>query len=115
MSRLADLEVRRRVLLARCAMQRVDLARRVSRLHAGVGGAAFATAPGADGRAARHPLAWIAALAGLAVLGRTRDVLTVLAWVRTALSVASRAAQLLGLIGAVRARRSARARSRARA
>ncbi len=108
MSRLAELEMRRSALLARCEVQRVELAQRIATLHA-PGGAGFGSAAAGDGaRAARHPLAWIAALAGMALMGRTRDVLTVLAWVRTALTVGARVAQLLGLINTVRARRSGR-------
>lgn len=97
--------MRRSALLARCEVQRVELAQRVAALHA-PGGAAVAG--GGSARAARHPLAWIGALAGLALMGRTRDVLTVLAWVRTALTVGARVAQLLGLINTVRERRGAR-------
>ena len=109
MSRLAELEMRRSALLARCEVQRLELAQRVAALHAAGGaGLGAAVAGGGSARAARHPLAWIGALAGLALMGRTRDVLTVLAWVRTALTVGARVAQLLGLISTVRGRRSAR-------
>ena len=107
MSRLTELEMRRAALLARCEVQRVELAQRVAALHA-PGGAGLGALAGGSVRAARHPLAWIAALAGMALMGRTRDVLTVLAWVRTALTVGARLAQLLGLINTVRGRRSAR-------
>jgi len=106
-SRLTELEMRRAALLARCEVQRVELAQRVAALHA-PGGAGLGALAGGGARAARHPLAWIAALAGMALMGRTRDVLTVLAWVRTALTVGARLAQLLGLINTVRGRRSAR-------
>lgn len=108
MSRLTELEMRRAALLARCEVQRVELAQRVAALHAPGGAGLGALAGGGSARAARHPLAWIAALAGMALMGRTRDVLTVLAWVRTALTVGARVAQLLGLINTVRGRRSAR-------
>ena len=107
MSRLTELEMRRAALLARCEVQRVELAQRVAALHA-AGGGLGAIAGAGSAHAARHPLAWIAALAGMALMGRTRDVLTVLAWVRTALTVGARLAQLLGLINTVRGRRSAR-------
>jgi hypothetical protein len=112
---MAELEARRRALLARCEVQRIDLARRIARLYEEAGRAGF-WARGADGslRFARHPLAWIAALAGLSLLGRTRNVLTLLTWVRTGLTIASRVAQVLGLIGALRARRSARRSARGR-
>jgi hypothetical protein len=115
-SRLAELEARRAALLARCAAQRAELAQRIAQLHTapaglGLGGAAMA---GGAGRASRHPLAWIAALAGLALMGRTRDVLTVLAWLRTALSIASRAAQVFGVVSAFRERRAGSTRRRTR-
>lgn len=113
MSRRAELEARRRVLLERCTAQRSDLAQRFANLR-GVGrGLAGLGAAGEGERPARHPLAWIATLAALSFFGRTRDVLTVLAWVRTALSIASRAAQVLGMVGEVRARRTARRAARA--
>ena len=106
---MARLEARRRTLLAQCAAQRDDLAARLSELkqeplrraQAAVAGAGTAGATFAG----RHPL-WIAALAALTVLGRTREVLTLLVWARTALSVATRAAQLLRLIGSLRTRRA---------
>ncbi|MGH8131872.1 MAG: hypothetical protein ACRETP_01355, partial [Steroidobacteraceae bacterium] len=58
------------------------------------------------GAPARHPLAWMAALAGLMLLGRTRDVLTLLAWLRTVLSVAAGAARVVRLITRGRAPRA---------
>ena len=108
MSRLTELEARRRVLLARCEVQRLELAQRLASLHREGPQAEDGRVAGVGRAAARHPLAWIAALAGLTVLGRTRDVLALLAFVRTALTVASRAAQLLSFVAAVRARRAAR-------
>lgn len=110
MNRMPELVARRRALLARCEAQRIDLAQRLAALHGAAGPGAYALGDAA--RRARHPLAWVAALAGLTALGRTRDVLTLLVWIRGALSIASRAAQVLGLISQLRARRSAGARVR---
>jgi hypothetical protein len=105
-TRTADLEARRRALLARCEAQRAELAHRIAqlRLEAPRGGAADALlAAGGRGHMARHPLAWVVALGAVLVLGSTREVLSVLGWVRTALSLASRAMQVLRLVRHARA------------
>ena len=60
MTRMADLQARRRVLLARCAQQRVELAQRLAVLRPHHTRAAGAVAQ----YGARHPLAWMAVLAG---------------------------------------------------
>jgi hypothetical protein len=106
-SRLKQLEARRRVLLARCAAQRVELAERLGELDpltvlrgAGGGGSGIS--------ALRHPLAWAAALAGLLFLGRTREVLTFVLWVRSALSLAGRVAQIVRLATQLRSPRAER-------
>ena len=106
---MEELEARRRELLARCAAQRVDLSQRVGALRAGAPAPRLGRVAGEALRSARHPLTWIAALAGLSMLGRTRDVVKILALLRTALTVASRASQVLALVNQVRTRRSARA------
>jgi hypothetical protein len=111
-SRRLELEARRRVLLARCEAQRIDLAHRFANLHSARLGLWGVPQGGEGRRAAHHPLAWIATLAGLTLLGRTRDVVTLLAWVRTALALASKAAQLLSFVGELRARRSSRRAAR---
>lgn len=98
MSRLQTLEARRRVLIERCEQQRVELAQRLGRLNPD----ARMHGSGA-GAPARHPLAWVAALAGVMLLGRTRDVLTLLVWLRTALSLAAGASKLLRLVAKWRA------------
>ena len=93
MSRLKQLQARRRVLLERCDVQREELAVRLKELDpatvlrgTGVGGAIAGL---------RHPFAWAAALAGLMFLGRTREVLTFVLWIRSALSLAGRATHLV--------------------
>ena len=106
MSRVAELQQRRRALLARCDAQRVELEWRVEQvrqfprqwLSARTAGAAGAATLGVG----RHPLAWIAAVGGMMLLGRTRQVLTLLVWARSALALVSRATQVLSLLGALR-------------
>lgn len=100
MNPLAELYVRRRVLIERCEAQRADIAGRVAELK---GGPLRWALSGAGG--GRHPLAWMAALAGLVLLRRPRQALTLLAWTRTALAVLSRVTQVMGLLAALRRRR----------
>jgi hypothetical protein len=106
-TRLAELEARRRMLIARCEAQRVELAQRMAQLHQQSRPATLAA--GADGSGlgapARHPLAWIGVLGVLMLLGRTREVLKLLVWARTALAVASRTAQVLRVVRDLRRRR----------
>ena len=102
MTRMADLQARRRALLARSAQQRVELAQRLAVLRPHQRRAA-----GAAGQyASRHPLAWIAVLAGLMLTRRTREVLSLLVFIRSAVALVTRAAQLLRLIGHARAPRA---------
>jgi hypothetical protein len=106
-SRLAQLEARRLVLLARCEAQRAELSARAADLTAMPrrwlkGGLLGGLAGGAGARPTTHPLAWIAALAGAMLLGRTREVLTFMVWTRSALSLVSRVTQVLALVGAAR-------------
>jgi hypothetical protein len=113
-SRMAELEARRQTLLALCEVQRIELARRIAQLpgdpdRAGAAGAQILRALARPGR---HPLAWIATLAALSLLGRTRNVLTLLAWVRTALTLADRVAKVVGIVSALRSRRRERTRAR---
>jgi hypothetical protein len=105
-NRLAELAQRRRVLLARCDAQRIELEWRVEQvrqfprnwLRARTTGAVGAASLGAG----RHPLAWLVAVGGLMLLGRTREVLTLMVWARSALTLVSRATQVLSLLGALR-------------
>jgi len=101
MSRLKELEARRRRLLRRCDQQRDELAARLAQLTPAVvlRGAADAAGIGQI----RHPLAWAAALAGMLFFGRTREVVTFVLWVRSAVSLAARAARLARLVGQLRA------------
>ncbi|HVN45456.1 MAG TPA: hypothetical protein VMT66_09385 [Steroidobacteraceae bacterium] len=109
MKRLAELEVRRRTLLARCEAQRAELSVRLAELsprrwtQALAGGLGSGAAAGAG--PARHPLAWILAAAALFLLRRPREALTLLARARGTLSWVARAAEVVGLVGALRRRR----------
>jgi hypothetical protein len=98
MSRRADLEARRQALLARCDQQRLELSRQAALLRsAGVLGlpSLGGTTARSSGDAWHHPLAWLIAIAGMLLLGRTREVLKILVWARTALGVAARVAQVV--------------------
>ena len=106
MSRRTELEARRRVLLARCDVQRAVLAREIAELRsAGVLGLlSLGGTPGRAGRdAAHHPLAWALAIGGILLFGRTREALKIFVWARAALAVASRVAQVVRLVQHIRA------------
>jgi hypothetical protein len=111
--RADELAARRRALLAQCDAQRAELEYRFAHLRPGrwARAAAVGIAGGGLRRVVgRHPLAWIALLGSFLVLGRTREVLTLILWARSALSVVSRATRVMGLVGSLR-RTRARARS----
>ena len=115
MSRRVELEARRRALLARCDVQRAELTRQFAQLRsAGLLGLPplGASGPRAGGDAAHHPLAWVLAIGGILLLGRSREVLKILVWARTALALASRVAQVVRLVASLRAARPSRARSK---
>jgi hypothetical protein len=99
-----ELEARRRALLARAEAQRVELEYRVAQLSPSrwARAAAAGIATGGVRRGARHPLAWLTVLAGFLVFGRAREVLSALVWARSALTMVSRATQVLSLLGALR-------------
>ena len=104
MSRLKQLEARRHALIKRTAEQRDDLAARLTQLSPA--GLLRGNADGSAIRGLRHPLAWAAALAGLLFLGRTREVLTFVLWIRSALALAGRAAHLVRLLTQLRTPRA---------
>jgi hypothetical protein len=106
MTRIAELRARRRMLLARCEAQRAELGQRMQQLYEQSRPGTLAAASGRGPQPGSHPFAWIAALAGLMLFGRTREVLKLLVWVRAGLSIASRVAQLLRMIAYLRARRA---------
>jgi hypothetical protein len=113
MSRLRELESRRRVLIQRCELQRAELAARVGQMKSDpLRRAASEFLGDATPRQGtlKHPLTWVVAAAGLFFLRRPREMLRVLMWARTAVSVASRASVAMRLIGQVRGMRSSRTR-----
>jgi hypothetical protein len=99
---MAELQARRQALLVRCAEQRLELAQRIAVLRPDQTRAAGAGAQ----HATRHPLAWIAVLGALLLTKRTREVLSLLVFMRSAVAFITRAAQLLRLIGHARAARA---------
>jgi uncharacterized membrane protein len=105
MTRMAELRARRQALLMRCSEQRLELAQRIAGLRPYETRAPGLTIVGAR-YAARHPLAWIAVLGALMLMKRTRDVLSLLVFMRSALPIITRAVQLLRLVGHARAPRA---------
>ena len=105
MKRLAELETRRRALIARCEAQRAELSWRLAQLSPRrwtgmlAGGLDAAVAVRQRGR---HPLAWLVAAAALLLLRRPREALSMLSRARGALSLITRAAEILTLIGGLR-------------
>lgn len=112
MNRLTELKARRRLLLRQCEVQRVELGERLGELRQSPLSRAareLLTREG-DGSALPllRPLTWAAALAGLLLLRRPRQVLMLLGWARTAVSVGSRAALALRMLEQLRSRRRER-------
>jgi YqjK-like protein len=107
MSRTSDLEARRRTLLARCEEQRAELAYRVEQLRPSVHpGGWGAGAQGVAGMAANHPLAWLAAAAGIISLFRPKRMLSWMTFATGAVSILSRASTLLKLFSTLRSLRA---------
>jgi hypothetical protein len=106
--RLTELRARQRLLLTQCALERAQLGERLGELKASplARAAAEMLVPGGEGRALPllRPLTWAAALAGLLLLRRPRQVLMLLGYARTAISFGSRAALALRLLDQFRAR-----------
>jgi hypothetical protein len=104
MTRTAELEARRRMLLARCEEQRAEIAYRLEQLRPS------AQAPNwsarVPGMAANHPLAWIAALAGILTLFKPKRMLSWMTLATGAVSILSRATTLLKLFSTLRSLRS---------
>jgi hypothetical protein len=102
------LEARRRMLLARCALQRAELAYRFERVAPGTQLSRWTSWAARWGRSASGaPLAfWGMSIALALLLLKPRRLLGRLAWVTTAVSLVSRASHILRLIGQWRAIRS---------
>ena len=108
MRRLEELEIRRRALLARCEAQRSELSWRLEQLSPRRWAQAMAggSAPAGGGPApARHPLAWVVAVAALLLLKRPRDALSLLVRARGALTLITRTAEVVSLVRGLRRRR----------
>jgi hypothetical protein len=110
-SRVRDLEARRLALLARCEAQRAELSQRLTQLRDSPGnwlgiGRAGTGGPISMLKRTRHPLAWLAAVAGLVAFGRTREVLTAIVWARSAISLVARVTQVVSLASSLRRGRS---------
>jgi hypothetical protein len=103
MSRRAELEERRRALLARCDEQRAELAYRLEQIRPSTAVANWTQR--APGIAANHPLAWLAALAGIITLLRPKKVLSWLTFATGVMSILSRATALLKLFQTLRSLR----------
>jgi hypothetical protein len=103
MSRTTDLEARRRALLARCDEQRAELAYRLEQIRPSAQVADWTAR--APSFAANHPLAWVAALAGIVALFRPRKLVSWLTFATGAMSILSRATTLLKLFATIRSLR----------
>lgn len=100
MSRLEELRARREELLARCAEQRAELAQRIGDLRDGLLLRPGTQRPGSGGL---HPLAWVVMLFAARLIGRGREVMSVVVLVRSAIAIAVRAVQLYRNVTARRA------------
>jgi len=105
MRRLQALEARRRALLAQCDRQRAEIAYRIARIRPGMQIVRWTRR--APQSAADHPLAWLAAVASVIVMVRRRKLISWLPWIAGVLSLVSRAARLIRLVGQLRAPRGA--------
>lgn len=103
MSRIKELEERRRALLARCDEQRAELAYRLEQIRPSAQIASFTQR--APAMAMNHPLAWLAALAGIITLFKPKRLLSWLTFATGAVSILSRATQLLKVFVALRSLR----------
>jgi hypothetical protein len=104
MSRRQELEERRRALLLRCDEQRAELAYRLEQIRPSTQVAEWSQR--APGLALNGPLAWLAALAGIATLLRPRRLMGWLTLATKAMSIISRATALLKLFSTLRTLRS---------
>ncbi len=100
---MKDLEERRRALLARCEAQRAEVAYRLEQLRPRAQLASFSEK--APQMAMNHPLAWLVAAAGIVTLLRPKKLLSWLTFATGAVSILSRATQLLKVFVALRSLR----------
>jgi hypothetical protein len=102
-SRMKELEERRRALLARCEAQRAEVAYRLEQIRPRAQLANFSHR--APEIALNHPLAWVAAVAGVITLLRPKRLLSWMTFATGLVSIASRATQLLKVFVALRSLR----------
>jgi hypothetical protein len=102
-SRITELEERRRALLAKCEEQRAELVYRLEQIRPSTQLANFTQR--APAMAMNHPLAWLAALAGIITLLRPKRLLSWLTFGTGFVSILSRATQLLKVFVALRSLR----------
>lgn len=100
---MKDLEERRRMLLARCEAQRAEVAYRLEQMRPRAQLANLSQK--APGMAMNHPLAWVAAVAGIVTLLKPKRLLSWLTLATGAVSILSRATQLLKVFVAIRSLR----------
>lgn len=103
MSRIKELEERRRVLLARCEAQRAEVTYRLEQMRPRAQ-LANLSRKGPE-MAMNHPLAWVAAAAGIITLLRPKRLLSWLTFATGMVSILSRATQLLKVFVALRSLR----------
>ena len=100
---MKDLEERRRALLARCEGQRAEVAYRLEQMRPRAQLANFSH--NAPQMAMNHPLAWLAAVAGIITLLKPKRLLSWLTFATGVVSILSRATQLLKVFVALRSLR----------
>jgi hypothetical protein len=100
---MKDLEERRRVLLERCEAQRAEVAYRLEQMRPRAQLANLSQR--APQMALNHPLAWVAAAAGIITLLRPKRLLSWLTFATGLVSILSRATQLLKVFVALRSLR----------
>lgn len=103
MSRIQELEEKRRALLAKCEEQRAELTYRLEQLRPAAQLANLSER--APAMALNHPLAWLAALAGVVTLLKPRRMLSWLTFATGAMSILSRATALWKVFQSLRSLR----------
>ena len=104
MSRMKDLEERRRALLARCEAQRAEVALSTGG-SCGQRAQLASFSQKAPQMAMNHPLAWLATVAGIITLLKPKRLLSWLTFATGVVSILSRATQLLKVFVALRSLR----------
>jgi len=100
MTRLHDLEVRRRTLIARCEQQRLEVAYRLAELSPAAQLSHWTRR--APTSAASHPFKWLVSLATLLVMMRERRVVGWIGKVSAGVALLSRATAIVRLFRQIR-------------